>query len=644
MSLVRIALILCISCYASLCLAREQEFQIIAYHDVRDFVRQDIDADQYAISTRNLIQHFTWLRVNGFVPISINDLIRAKQSGTELPDKAVLLTFDDGFKSIYTHVFPLLKLFNYPAVVSIVTGWIDGDAPLPDEYASLGARAFSSWDEIREMQQSGLVEIASHSHSLHSGIVANPQGNRLPAAVTRRYSSNHYESNEEYQSRIRDDLRTSKEIIESRTGRPPRVLTWPYGAYNDLAVGIADELGMPITLTLTSGTNTLANTSALSRHLVLANPDVTQLSTDLLFPDYSPILRVAQVDLDYVFDEDAAQQERNLDELLDRIKRLQISHVFLQAFADPDADGGAQELYFPNRHLPVRADLFNRVAWQLKTRSGVLVYAWLPILSFEGPAVDPSWRALQDKQGEVSVDTESEPRLSVFHPQARRLIAEIYEDLAVHAPLDGILFHDDGRLNEFEDANPVALEAYRQAFGRDFSVDAAHADPELLRAWSEYKTRRIIEFTNELTAVVKQYRPEIRTARNLFSASLLDLRGETYLAQNFASFLEAYDYVALMAMPYFENATSPHRYFEELTRSVGRYEHGFDRTIFELQTVDWNTASPLPADEVADTMRWLQARGVKHLGYYPDDFISDAPALRQLRLGMSLATHPNGEP
>ena len=83
------------------------------------------------------------------------------------------------------------------------------------------------------------------------------------------------------------------------------------------------------------------------------------------------------------FDPDPARTERNLGLLLDRIQALEISHVFLQAFADPDGDGAADAVYFPNRHLPMRADLFNRAAWQLKTRSNVKVYAWMPILGLQ---------------------------------------------------------------------------------------------------------------------------------------------------------------------------------------------------------------------------------------------------------------------
>jgi len=77
-------------------------------------------------------------------------------------------------------------------------------------------------------------------------------------------------------------------------------------------------------------------------------------------------LRVAHLDMDYLYDKDPEQLERNLDVAIQRIKDMHINTVYLQAYADPDGDGNAEELYFPNRHLPVKQDLFNRVAWQLK--------------------------------------------------------------------------------------------------------------------------------------------------------------------------------------------------------------------------------------------------------------------------------------
>src|SRR5690606_28814559 len=94
-------------------------------------------------------------------------------------------------------------------------------------------------------------------------------------------------------------------------------------------------------------------------------------------------MRVAHVDLDYVYDPDPEQMDRNLGDLVQRIADMKITTVSLQAFADPQGDGLVKSVYFPNRHLPMRADLFNRAAWQLKSRAFVDVYAWMPVLSFD---------------------------------------------------------------------------------------------------------------------------------------------------------------------------------------------------------------------------------------------------------------------
>ena len=117
----------------------------------------------------------------------------------------------------------------------------------------------------------------------------------------------------------------------------------------------------------------------------------------------------------------------------------------------------------------------------------------------------------------------------------------------------------------------------------------------------------------------------------------LDDEGSDYLAQDFDSFLHAYDFVALMAMPAMEGAKDHEEFYEKLVAAVRRREEGLERTIFELQTIDWLHSKPVPGGKLRSTMRWLQSLGVRNLGYYPDDFIEGLPDFEQLRLGMSLA-------
>lgn len=623
-------------------LASELPYRVIAYHDVRDEVAGDFDPDQYAVSTRHLIEQFTWLRDHGFQPVSIDQILAARQGRQPLADKAVLLTFDDGLASVYTHVFPLLKLFEYPAVVSIVTSWIEMEGVIEYADRQLGPGDFLNWGQILEMQGSGLVEIASHSHDLHKGIRGNPQGNLQPAAVTRAHDGAGYESEDAYLRRIGADVALSVATITDATGLPPRVITWPYGAYNEAAASVAAEHGMRISLTVDLHSASRGQVVKLGRYLSTANPTLRDFSSELLNDQPHPIVRVAQIDLDYVFDPDPLQQGTNLDRLLDRIKALEISHVFLQAFADDDGDGGASAVYFPNRHLPVRADLFSHVAWQLKTRAHVQVFAWLPLLSFSGGSFDDDWRVLEHRGNVVATDPDAEPRLSPFNADARKLIAEVYEDLATHAQFDGLLFHDDGRLNELEDFSEDALAHYRAELGREISPEILLGESELRRRFADLKARTLVDFSVELTDRVRQFHPDIKSARNIFASALLDDAGTEYVAQDFDAYLRAYDYVALMAMPALEGATDSERFYEQLVAEVQKRASGIDRTIFELQTMDWSRSRPIPGAELRSTMRWLQSLGVRHLGYYPDDFITGHPDFQQLRLGMSLAEDLGG--
>ena len=612
----------------------------IAYHDVRDEVARRGDRDEYAVSAEHLAAHFMWLRNNGYTVIGVDELLAVNEGRQTLPEKAIVLSFDDGLRSMYTHVFPLLKLFGYKAIVSPVTQWMKNPTTVDYGDQALNTEDLLTWPQLREMQDSGLVEVASHSHDLHRGVLGNPQGNLQPAAVTRRYTDGNYESDLDYQTRIETDLANSAADIRNHLGRTPRVITWPYGAHNQAARRIAKQQRMSLSLSLEPAETRLDNELIVGRYLPIANPGIADFAAMLSPSTRPPPVRAAQVDLDYVFDPDPERQEINLGLLLDRIKALEISHVFLQAFADTDGDGAADALYFPNRHLPMRADLFNRAAWQLATRSGVKVYAWLPLLGFSGPGIDSEWRVLETFLTVTAPNPMAEPRLSPFHPEARRIITEIYEDLASHTRVQGIHFHDDARLNEFEDANPAALEFYRNVLGPDFTISKAQMDADLLRRWSALKAEKLVAFSMELTEVVRRYQPTIRTSRNLFASAALDPAGPNYLAQNLDGFLAHYDYVTVMAMPILEGATNPETFYDRLVTAVRKRPSALDRTIFQLQTVDWRNGNRVPSAELRDAMRGLQARGVRNLAYYPDNFIANHPNLTELRQGISLAEFP----
>jgi biofilm PGA synthesis lipoprotein PgaB len=616
--------------------AKEHSFLVLNYHDILSAEDARRSLDKMDVGVEHLEEHLAWLEKKGHKIISVQNILDAASGKNALPDKAVLLTFDDGYLSFYTRVFPLLKKHHYPATVALVGTWMDGNVTADEPGKSL-----LNWDQVREMVQSGLVEVASHSYDLHKGISANPQANSQAAAVTRLYDDPMlvYETDEQYRERIHAAMLKSAEFIFQHVGIRPRVMVWPYGEYNQIAVQASREAGMPMTMGLVDGSNTLADISALRRLIMVDNPDVSQFAMLVTGLRADGALRVAHLDMDYLYDEDSEQTEHNLDAVVQRIKDMHINTVFLQAYADPDGDGNADALYFPNRHLPVKQDLFSRVAWQLKTKARVRVYAWMPIMAYQGKVPEP-WYVQEWRDGKAQKATHVYTRLSPFNPEARQYVAEIYEDLAKHCSFDGILFHDDGILSDYEDVSPLALSFTKEAWGLPDQFEPLHASSKMRMAWAQHKTELINQFTDELASRVRIYRPGIKTARNFYALPLLKPYSEEWYAQSFTSFLAHYDYVAIEAMPFMEEAENPKQWLTQLVKAAAKQPDGLKKTVFELQSVNWKTRQLIPMPVFIEQLELLKKLGVSHIGYYPDNVFEDQPRLADLQQHFSLPVSP----
>jgi poly-beta-1,6-N-acetyl-D-glucosamine N-deacetylase len=621
-----------------------QAFDVFCYHDVKDNVDGDLERESTTISTKNLARHFAWMQAHGYHPISLNDLLEAKVGKKTLPSKPVLLTFDDGYQSLYTQVYPLLKLYQYPAVSALVGSWLQvekgkavqyGDEEVPREH-------FLSTSEIKEMAASGLVEFASHSYDLHRGILANPQGNKMAAATTLAYDPNTktYESRESYRERVKQDFIKNNIYIQKLTGKSPRVMIWPYGAYSEIATEIASEVGINFTLTLSEDEKAnVNNISQVGRFLMNANPSEMRLAEIDRHDSVIDKQRVMHIDLDYVYDENPEQMSRNLDALLDRVKSLAPTTVYLQAFSDENGDGLAEAVYFPNRHVKMRADLFSRVAWQLITRAHVKVYAWMPVITFE--LLDKQkQQALQVVSSQPDNDKHTYKRLSPFAPEAKQIVKEIYSDLAAHAKFSGILFHDDAVLSEQEDDSEFARVAYKNALKLEGGVDEIKRNPTDAAKLMFYKTQQLTQFTLALVKEVKRYQPELKTARNLYASTMLNPESERWLSQNYHDFLASYDYTAVMAMPKMENVTNATDWLKSLVNKTKITKNGLQKTIFELQATDWKTKSAITDKAMQEQVQTLEAAGAIHIGYYPDDFLKNQPNMEAIRSSISARNFP----
>src|SRR3954463_12749750 len=111
-----------------------ERFSIVSFHDVVDF-KGDLDDD--AVTVDRLIGFLEWLRANRWTTISLDDVDGGRRGKKTLPERSVLITFDDGYRSLYTRVFPLLLAYRVPVVAALVGSWVDAPAGSKVSYGKL---------------------------------------------------------------------------------------------------------------------------------------------------------------------------------------------------------------------------------------------------------------------------------------------------------------------------------------------------------------------------------------------------------------------------------------------------------------------------------------------------------------------------
>lgn len=350
--------------------APTNNFIALCYHDVAN----GSAANSYGVRKKDLIDQFELLKANYNV-VGLQDLLDASEGKKNLPPKAVLITVDDGLASFYENVYPLLKTYKFKAVFAIVGKWTE-DGVAPDYGIKDSIPKTAGWEHLKEMVDSGYVDIASHTYDMHQGHVFNPQGSTHAMASFFKYdaTTKSYESEEAFSARVEADLKKNNELIKKHLGKDNSVIVWPYGASNALSRKAAENAGMWIQMSLRATLNNAKDLSHIGRGLVLAEMNINQFAAamDHAFADQSP-LRMIRLDLDSIWTKNEAETELNLGDMLEQSLALGANGVMLQAISE------SGEAYFANSSLKVRGDYLNRTAHTMRYRAGIsYVYARLP--------------------------------------------------------------------------------------------------------------------------------------------------------------------------------------------------------------------------------------------------------------------------
>lgn len=240
------------------------DLPILMYHHIDE----SVNGNSAIVTPEKFKDDLEILKALGYETINFHELIAYEKSEGELPEKPIIITFDDGYLSNYTEAYPMLKEKEMKATVSVI-----GMSIGRDTYKETGHKIIPhfSIEQGKEMIASGFVDIQSHTFSMHDA----------PSLENGHYrdgaNKKAYDTQESYQLAMTKDHQKMIEIINEKMLGDMLVLTYPYGYYDELSEAVLKSQGILATVSVDSGINTIQKGKGLYQ---LKRLNVTE-NTDL---------------------------------------------------------------------------------------------------------------------------------------------------------------------------------------------------------------------------------------------------------------------------------------------------------------------------------------------------------------------------
>jgi len=211
---------------------------VIMYHSV---LKDKSMHGEYVVSPDEVERDLKYICDNDYTCITPGDLCEYINGRFDMPKKPVMLTFDDGYYNNYLYLYPLLKKYNCKATIAVIGTYTQQYTDNPDENAYY---SHCTWDNLREMLDSGLIEVANHSYNMHKS-----GGERLG---TRK---NHGESSETYKNALKEDIIKLQEAFKEKLNTDCETFVYPFGAYTEEEDDFIKSLGFKCTITCSETVN-----------------------------------------------------------------------------------------------------------------------------------------------------------------------------------------------------------------------------------------------------------------------------------------------------------------------------------------------------------------------------------------------------
>ncbi len=233
---------------------------VIMYHLI---LKNPGSKNRFIVSEKIFENDLKYIKNNGFTTILVKDLINYTENKKELPEKPILLTFDDGAYNNYLYAFPLAQKYNAKFVFSPIGKEADRYEKSHDENPSY---SHTNWGKIIEMSKSELVEIQNHTYNMH--------GSKKPRIGCTKAKN---ETDEKYKENLAKDLLKEQKLIEEKTGIKPTAFFYPFGAISDKSEEIIKSLGFKATFDCENKMNFITKdpTCLFRLHRFLRPPDVS---------------------------------------------------------------------------------------------------------------------------------------------------------------------------------------------------------------------------------------------------------------------------------------------------------------------------------------------------------------------------------
>ena len=232
-----------------------KDVPVLMYHNIAE------EPNDMTVTPETFRMHMETLAENGYTAVTLDDMVNYVYYGGELPEKPVLITFDDGYYSNYEYAYPVLSELGMKAVIFTVgtsfgkTTYLDTDAPITPHFGE---------KEAKEMTNSGVISLQSHTYDMHRS--ENYEKNA-------RYDMGQLagETEEEYIDTVREDLIMSREFLERLREDNVLALSYPKGKITDNAARIAVEEGYTVTFSTNWGVQELVRGLGQSLYAVKRN-------------------------------------------------------------------------------------------------------------------------------------------------------------------------------------------------------------------------------------------------------------------------------------------------------------------------------------------------------------------------------------